>query len=161
MSLLHDPFNAATPSQVYAAAAHRDRMKRIYNASRAFAPAVEKMVFPPIPAEEIKLACEITTLKTYGQVETIQRAVVNFFPAVTLVDINSNRRTAKVVKPRQIAMYLVKTLTSRSFPDIGRRFGDRDHTTVIHAVRKIERLIAVDPVLASAVAEITNSLGVS
>ena len=54
------------------------------------------------------------------------------------------RRTRVVVMPRQIAMYLSKTLTPRSFPEIGRRFGGRDHTTVLHAVRKIEELIASD-----------------
>jgi chromosomal replication initiator protein len=56
----------------------------------------------------------------------------------------SNRRTRVIVKPRQIAMYLAKTLTPRSFPEIGRRFGGRDHTTVLHAVRKIEELISGD-----------------
>ena len=48
------------------------------------------------------------------------------------------------VRPRQVAMYLAKTLTLRSLPEIGRRFGGRDHTTVLHAVRKIEALVAKD-----------------
>jgi chromosomal replication initiator protein len=52
-----------------------------------------------------------------------------------------------VVKPRQIAMYLSKVLTLRSLPEIGRRFGGRDHTTVLHAVRKIEKQIGEDSVL--------------
>ncbi len=56
----------------------------------------------------------------------------------------SNRRTRVIVKPRQVAMYLSKTMTPRSFPEIGRRFGGRDHTTVLHAVRKIEEMIAAD-----------------
>jgi chromosomal replication initiator protein len=56
----------------------------------------------------------------------------------------SDRRTRVIVKPRQIAMYLAKTMTPRSFPEIGRRFGGRDHTTVLHAVRKIEELINSD-----------------
>ena len=60
----------------------------------------------------------------------------------------SSRRTANVVRPRQIAMYLAKTLTLRSLPEIGRRFGGRDHTTVLHAVRKIESLVGNDNVLA-------------
>jgi chromosomal replication initiator protein len=60
----------------------------------------------------------------------------------------SSRRTANVVRPRQIAMYLAKTLTLRSLPEIGRRFGGRDHTTVLHAVRKIEHLADTDKVLA-------------
>jgi chromosomal replication initiator protein len=59
----------------------------------------------------------------------------------------SSRRTANVVRPRQIAMYLAKTLTLRSLPEIGRRFGGRDHTTVLHAVRKIETLADGDKAL--------------
>lgn len=60
---------------------------------------------------------------------------------VSVMDVLSHRRTADVMRPRQIAMYLAKTLTLRSLPEIGRRFGGRDHTTVLHAVRKIEALI--------------------
>jgi chromosomal replication initiator protein len=52
------------------------------------------------------------------------------------------------VRPRQVAMYLAKTLTLRSLPEIGRRFGGRDHTTVLHAVRKIENLVTTDTALA-------------
>ena len=52
-----------------------------------------------------------------------------------------------MVRPRQIAMYLAKTLTLRSLPEIGRRFGGRDHTTVLHAVRKIEGLVGSDTAL--------------
>ncbi len=63
---------------------------------------------------------------------------------VTKPDLLSSRRTAIVVRPRQVAMYLAKILTLRSLPEIGRRFGGRDHTTVLHAVRKIERLSKED-----------------
>jgi chromosomal replication initiator protein len=63
----------------------------------------------------------------------------------------SSRRTANVVRPRQIAMYLAKTLTLRSLPEIGRRFGGRDHTTVLHAVRKIETLVGKDTTTADEV----------
>lgn len=63
---------------------------------------------------------------------------------VSRQDILSSRRTAVVVKPRQIAMYLSKVLTLRSLPEIGRRFGGRDHTTVLHAVRKIDGLAGKD-----------------
>ena len=63
-------------------------------------------------------------------------------------DMLSARRARQVARPRQVAMYLSKTLTSRSLPDIGRRFGGRDHTTVIHAVRKIEELKASDSQIA-------------
>ena len=66
-------------------------------------------------------------------------------------EILSARRTANVVRPRQIAMYLAKILTLRSLPEIGRRFGGRDHTTVLHAVRKIEELVSKDHNLAEVI----------
>ena len=80
------------------------------------------------------------------RVEDILRVVAKHYN-VSRADLLSQRRTANVVKPRQIAMYLAKTLTLRSLPEIGRRFGGRDHTTVLHAVRKIDGLIATDRAL--------------
>ena len=80
------------------------------------------------------------------KIEDIQKLVASRYN-VSRSDILSERRTAAVVKPRQIAMYLSKVLTLRSLPEIGRRFGGRDHTTVLHAVRKIEKLIGEDMVL--------------
>ncbi|TCR02004.1 chromosomal replication initiator protein DnaA [Neorhizobium sp. BT27B] len=77
------------------------------------------------------------------RIEDIQRIVARHYN-VSRQELVSNRRTRVIVKPRQIAMYLAKTLTPRSFPEIGRRFGGRDHTTVLHAVRKIEDLIGGD-----------------
>ena len=70
------------------------------------------------------------------KIEDIQRIVARQYN-VSRADLLSSRRTANVVRPRQVAMYLAKTLTLRSLPEIGRRFGGRDHTTVLHAVRKI------------------------
>ncbi|MFV2092005.1 MAG: helix-turn-helix domain-containing protein, partial [Hyphomicrobiales bacterium] len=63
-----------------------------------------------------------------------------------------------VVYPRQVGMYLAKTLTSRSLPEIGRKFGGRDHTTVLHAVRKIERLLGEDPTTRYAVETLRGHL---
>ncbi|EDQ35551.1 chromosomal replication initiator protein DnaA [Hoeflea phototrophica DFL-43] len=77
------------------------------------------------------------------RIEDIQRVVSRHYN-VTRQELVSDRRTRVIVKPRQIAMYLAKTMTPRSFPEIGRRFGGRDHTTVLHAVRKIEELINGD-----------------
>lgn len=77
------------------------------------------------------------------RIEDIQRVVARHYN-VSKQELVSNRRTRVIVKPRQIAMYLAKTMTPRSFPEIGRRFGGRDHTTVLHAVRKIEDLIGND-----------------
>jgi chromosomal replication initiator protein len=80
------------------------------------------------------------------KIEDIQKLVASHY-SVTRADILSSRRTAIVVKPRQVAMYLAKALTLRSLPEIGRRFGGRDHTTVLHAVRKIEGLRAANTAL--------------
>ena len=81
------------------------------------------------------------------RIEDIQRAVSRHYK-VSRTELLSNRRTRAIVKPRQIAMYLAKMLTLRSLPEIGRRFGGRDHTTVLHAVKKIEGLSDTDEKLA-------------
>jgi chromosomal replication initiator protein len=62
--------------------------------------------------------------------------------------MHSARRARAVARPRQVAMYLCKQLTPRSLPEIGRKFGGRDHTTVMHAVKKVEELLAADRALA-------------
>ena len=81
------------------------------------------------------------------RIEDIQRIVARHYN-VSKTELLSNRRTRTIVKPRQIAMYLAKVMTPRSLPEIGRRFGGRDHTTVLHAVRKIEDLSGNDNTLA-------------
>jgi len=84
------------------------------------------------------------------KIDDIQKLVASHYN-ISRADILSSRRTANVVRPRQIAMYLSKQLTLRSLPEIGRRFGGRDHTTVLHAVRKIEELVAKDKSLAEVI----------
>lgn len=81
------------------------------------------------------------------KIDDIQRVVSQHY-GVSKQDLVSARRTRVIVRPRQIAMFLSKTLTPRSLPEIGRRFGNRDHTTVLHAVRKIEELIDLDSQMA-------------
>ena len=81
------------------------------------------------------------------RIEDIQKVVASHYN-VSKHDLLSARRTRAIVRPRQIAMYLAKTMTPRSFPEIGKRFGGRDHTTVLHAVRKVEELAAGDETLA-------------
>ncbi|MBL4915597.1 chromosomal replication initiator protein DnaA [Szabonella alba] len=76
-------------------------------------------------------------------VEEIQRKVAEHYN-VRLSDLIGPKRVRTIARPRQIAMYLSKALTSRSLPDIGRRFGGRDHTTIMHGVKKIEELMATD-----------------
>ena len=79
-------------------------------------------------------------------VDRIQRVVAEEF-GIGLDDMVSKRRSRVVARPRQVAMYLCKKMTRRSLPDIGRRFGGRDHTTVMHAVKRVEDLRQGDPQL--------------
>lgn len=76
-------------------------------------------------------------------IDEIQRRVCDHY-RIRQAEMSSARRAREVARPRQVAMYLAKQLTPRSLPEIGRRFGGRDHTTVIHAVRQIEKLRATD-----------------
>jgi chromosomal replication initiator protein len=85
------------------------------------------------------------------KIEDILKVVGRHFN-VARTDLLSPRRARAVVVPRQIGMYLAKKLTARSLPEIGRRFGGRDHSTVLHAVRKIEELVKTDDRLAREVA---------
>jgi len=75
------------------------------------------------------------------------KAAVSARFKIPLHEMVSDRRAREVARPRQVSMYLCKQLTHRSLPEIGRHHGDRDHTTVIHAVRQIERFRAEDPEL--------------
>lgn len=76
-------------------------------------------------------------------IEDIQKQVASHYN-VKVSDMHSARRTRQVARPRQVAMYLSKKFTTKSLPEIGRRFGGKDHTTVMHAVKKIEELISSD-----------------
>ncbi|MDN3566714.1 chromosomal replication initiator protein DnaA [Paeniroseomonas aquatica] len=76
-------------------------------------------------------------------IEEIQRKVADHYN-IRLTDMSSARRARNVARPRQVAMYLAKQLTQRSLPEIGRRFGNRDHTTVMHAVSRVAELMAAD-----------------
>ncbi|WP_456705579.1 helix-turn-helix domain-containing protein [Bradyrhizobium sp. USDA 4452] len=118
---------------------------------------------PPIPNAVIAGACKIAFPPEpqpiiLGQVEAVQRAVLQEFPTITMADLKSARRTALVVRARQLAMYLAKRVTSKSLPEIGRRFGGRDHTTVLHAVRKIEAKSQKDAGLAEQIARIKENI---
>ncbi|MGQ3028638.1 MAG: chromosomal replication initiator protein DnaA, partial [Ferrovibrionaceae bacterium] len=80
-------------------------------------------------------------------IEEIQKKVAEHYN-IKFMDMTSARRARVVARPRQVAMYLAKQLTSRSLPEIGRKFGGRDHTTVMHAVKKIEQLRSTDSAFA-------------
>jgi chromosomal replication initiator protein len=87
-------------------------------------------------------------------IERIQELVCDRF-GVTLSELKSERRSQSIVYPRQVAMYLSRELTDSSLPKIGKHFGGRDHTTVIHATSKIARMIKEDRSVYNLVQELT------
>ena len=90
-------------------------------------------------------------------IELIQKEVSLFFD-LTVKEIKSNQKQKKVSEPRQIAMFLSRKYTSSSFPEIGSRFGGKNHSTVVHAVKNVEKKIGRDPSVSSAVAAISTTL---
>jgi chromosomal replication initiator protein len=102
---------------------------------------VLKDVFPQGEAPEISI-------------ERIQELVVERF-GMTLQELTGDRRSQSIVYPRQVAMYLARELTDSSLPKIGKKFGGRDHTTVIHATSKIAKLIKEDRSVYNLVQELT------
>ena len=89
--------------------------------------------------------------------DKIQNIVSNYFN-ISLSDMLSQRRSRPLASPRQIAIYLAKKMTTRSLPEIGRRFANRDHTTVIHAVKTITRLSEQDDEMKNNVIQIKSLL---
>ena len=90
-------------------------------------------------------------------IDEIQKKVTEHYN-IRLSDMHSPRRSRSIARPRQVAMYLAKSITTRSLPEIGRKFGGRDHTTVIHAIKTIEEIMANDPGLAEDVELLTRIL---
>ena len=106
--------------------------------------------------------CKIILKDVYNStkivsIDKIQNVTSNFF-SINLDEMLSQRRTRPLARPRQIAMYLAKHHTTNSLPDIGRKFSNRDHTTVIHAVKKIDELIKKEPEIKEGIIEIRKKL---
>lgn len=110
-----------------------------------------------LPMAEERLAESVRSARPRITIEEIQRSVCAHF-RLDKSDMVSKRRLRSVARPRQIAMYLAKELTPRSYPEIGRRFGGRDHSTVIHAVRVIENLRVSDSEVDADIAAIRRAL---
>lgn len=91
-------------------------------------------------------------------IEDIQKAVAQHYN-IKLTEMHSARRSRVVARPRQVAMYLAKRLTSKSLPEIGRKFGGKDHTTVMHAVKRIDELRQADNELANDIELLSRALG--
>lgn len=90
-------------------------------------------------------------------IENIQRTVADYYK-IKLADLSSKRRTRSVARPRQVAMFLAKELTTRSLPEVGDAFGGRDHTTVLHACKKIRQLIESDSDIREDVKNLSRTL---
>jgi hypothetical protein len=95
-----------------------------------------------------RLRCTAAVKASSASIRAIMETVATYY-RVTCLDIMSDRRTQDIVKPRHVAMYLCCELTHRSMPAIGRAFGDRDHTTVLHARTKMAKVAEVDADLAA------------
>ncbi|WP_344708068.1 chromosomal replication initiator protein DnaA [Sphingomonas swuensis] len=110
-----------------------------------------------LPFVEEVLANVLRANQRRISIDEIQTRVAEHY-CIRKAEMVSARRAREVARPRQVAMYLSKQLTPKSLPDIGRRFGGRDHTTVIHAVKQIEKLRASDPDIDAAIRMLTRQL---
>jgi chromosomal replication initiator protein len=156
---LHHPrFEVPTPLLVFIA-------KSVTHNGRDLEGAVNRLLANDISGQPVTLETAEREMRDLirpaepkrVRIEDIQRVVARQYN-VSRSDLLCSRRTANVVRPRQVAMYLAKILTLRSLPEIGRHFGGRDHTTVLHAVRKMDALIATDTALAEEIAVLKRQL---
>lgn len=91
-------------------------------------------------------------------VREIQQAVCQRY-GVTTLDLVSQRRSAKIALPRHVAMWMARYLTDCSIPNIGRMFGNRDHTTVIHAIKRVDKLVRTDRTQAAIIWALVETMG--
>ena len=118
---------------------------RIYNKS------------PSVSESKIILKDLVNNSQNYVTIENIIKTVCDYFK-INVREMLSQRRSRYLVRPRQIAMYLTKNLTSKSLPDIGREFAGRDHTTVIHSVKTIDKLRGKDEEMSKAIEKLKNKI---
>lgn len=161
-----------TPSQLALHEAHKERLARI--SAKAHRPSEasanisastypEHAVIVPMAANKTKRVRRTKRNQWFHgvpghlTVRDIQDEVVFHF-GISRIELFAMRRTKDTVRSRHIAIYLSKIFTTQSMPEIGMRFGGQDHTTIMHAVQKIERELLRDPVLAQDVAEIELKL---
>ncbi len=171
----HDPRADATPSQLRWADERKARQARFVRRSlnaTEFTPADKTChavklprepdlpEAPPAPPKEpwFFIVYEMDAIGQRPRVEDIIRIVARYYN-VARDEILSARRTASIVRPRQVAMYLARFLTLKSLPEIGRHIGDRDHTTILSGVNKIARLRKTDPGLSEDIDTIAHALG--
>ncbi len=125
----------------------------VFTKLATYADLTKKLVTLEVAEEAI--GSRVAAGKT--SIEDIQKKTAEFYK-LDVKDFLSAQRARRIARPRQVAMYLSRQLTSRSLPEIGRRFGKRDHTTVLHACRRIEELCAEDPLFRQEVDFLKNVL---
>ena len=113
----------------------------------------------PITLEFAKTALQdlVAVQARFVTIENIQKTVAEYY-SIRLGDLSAKTRSRSIARPRQVAMALAKEVTTKSYPEIGRAFGGRDHTTVLHAVRKVVELRATDPSIAEDYANLLRTL---
>lgn len=148
VSHLYRAFEHVTPSQAAAWAKRQQRLKRMVPVVPPVAPVVEvppepklAPVLPALPAVKPIWFSIIESGPRRYYIQEIQLTVCEYF-GITMMDLIGPRRMEKQSNARQVGYYLCKQLTGRSLPEIGRRFGNRDHTTILHGVRRMEARIA-------------------
>ena len=112
---------------------------------------------PTLQDTKLILKDLLSNMQAAISIEDIQKVVVSYYN-IPMSDFLSSRRSRHIARPRQVAMYLSKKLTTKSLPEIGRKFTGRDHTTVIHAIKKIEELMNVDKKFEYEVQDISNKV---
>ena len=112
---------------------------------------------PTLQDAKLILKDLLNNMQSVISIEDIQKIVVAYYN-LSMNDFLSARRSRHIARPRQIAMYLSKKLTTKSLPEIGRKFTGRDHTTVIHAIKKIEELMSKDRQFEYEVQSITDRI---
>ena len=123
---------------------------------QAFAAIQSSDITTSLAAEALKALKSSQNLKQVSILQ-IQEEVAKYYH-IPLKELKGKKRVKSIVVPRQIAMYLTRELTDNSLPKIGAEFGGKDHTTVLHAHEKIEKLIEQDAIVKNEVAEIKNAL---
>ena len=121
--------------------------------------AYSKLMKTPITVELTSQVLKnlVKKQETVITIESIQNDIANFFD-IKISDLKSNRKQKKISVPRQIAMFLSRKYTVASFPEIGEKFGGKDHSTVIHAVKKIENLLGKDIALTKSINSLSRKI---
>lgn len=181
-SALHNPRNASTPSQLLFAAKRQKAVGRMERAAELYSVFADKDIPPERrvpespkewltrqiqnampPVDEAKIAAvksgvdPTIPVAKRPMVHDVQMAVCQHFK-ITVGDLVLKCRERRLAQPRHYALYLAYHLCGRTMPDLGRRFGNRDHTTILHSVHKIRDLRPTDPAVEATVLALTATI---